>query len=267
MRKNIIQKIAICVLSGTILISLAACGANQTETKKADTIRTDAIKAKESQKADEAVIGSNKTNSYEKIFEKSVSVDNKKKNILITQNVKDVKDTILKIENEKVALKRVSVDIGYTHCRVKAADVTGDGKEEIILFLRGGASGAVQDIQIFSKENNVWEEIETPDALWKDDFVTFKINKKDEVIMVKATDTKLKIELGDDHGKLLLRGLRDCAVKNGKIVITDDISCDNVGDVIGEVKQELRYSKAKKKFIFGNTAIIWNTIETQEDDM
>ena len=81
MRKNIIQKIAICVLSGTILISLAACGANQTETKKADSIRTDAIKANESQKADEAVIGSNKTNSYEKIFEKSVSVDNKKKNI------------------------------------------------------------------------------------------------------------------------------------------------------------------------------------------
>ena len=256
MRKNWIKKITICALAGAMTMSLAACGNDKTETKKAEVSKTDTSQETDKTEKTTKTAGSEETATYEKVFSGIVLVNDKKKDILITQNTKDVKDTILKIEDQKVKLKRVSVDIGYTQCQAEAVDVTGDGKEEIVLYLHGGASGAAQDIQVFAKENDVWEEVATPAALWKDDFITFITKKEKTTILVTATDTKQTIEL--DQDKTIMRGLRNCVVKDGKIVITDNISCDTVGKVIATVRQNLKYNKSHQKFTFGNTAIIWN---------
>lgn len=254
MRKNWIKKITICALAGAMTMSLAACGGDETETKKAEVSKTDT--SQKTDKVDKTTESNEKKDAYEKVFSGIVLVNDKKKDILITQNTKDVKDTIIKIEDQKVKLKRVSVDIGYAQCQAEAVDVTGDGKEEIVLYLHGGASGAAQDIQVFAKENDVWEEVATPAALWEDDFIIFTTKKEKTTILVTATDTKQTIEI--DQDKNIMRGLRNCVVKNGKIVITDNISCNVVGNVIATVRQNLKYNKSHQKFTFSNTAIIWN---------
>ncbi len=76
---------------------------------------------------------------------------------------------IIQIDNQKIIInKELAEMVGYAHSQANVSDLTGDGKEEIILVISGGASGAVQAVQVFEEIDGMWKEIVIPSDVYSD---------------------------------------------------------------------------------------------------
>lgn len=192
---------------------------------------------------------------YETLYKKKIEINNKRKSVSIQQNSHNVSDVVMKIGNQDVKLKRVSIDTGYAHAKAKALDCTDDGKEELVLLLRGGASGALMDIQIFEEEKE-WKELSTPPELWEDDFVTLNQEGNYLSVEVKATDSKKKIKMKskNDFDKYIV-GYRTCKMTEKGMEISYELWLDGNPDPIGQVKQSVTYNKDTDTFEYAKTLI------------
>lgn len=210
--------------------------------------------AKETSVCDTTNTPSGLATKYESICEKAINIGNSSQKLIISQNENDVTDTNITLNGKKVMLKRVAIGAGYAHPDIKLADVTGDGRKEIVMFLEGGASGVSCDIQIFGKTNGEWSEISTPDSLWEDNDVSISADREENLVVeVSAVDFRQQVcSKQDVPGKKLegIVGIRKCKIENGKIQIGDDISIGTVGNKIGEVVQTLKYDKKNNQFIY-----------------
>jgi len=79
---------------------------------------------------------------------------------------KDRFNVVFKVGDEYVRIDpeiaSVFSDIGYAHPEFILFDVTGDGEDEIIVVLHGGASGARCAMHIFTNSNDFFSEIKIP---------------------------------------------------------------------------------------------------------
>lgn len=201
-----------------------------------------------------------KCNDYEEVYSKRIIVNGKKQKLVVSQNVKNVKDTRIALDGKNIKLKRVSIGAGYVHAQIKMLDVTGDGKKEIVMLLGGGAAGTLCDVQFFKEKNGIWSEITTPYLLWEDDDISVsgkksgnievKVNALNFVKSIKPEKMSdlVKVKKGD-----CFKGIRKCAVKKDRLEIRDDICIGTIGNKIGTLLRVLKYDKKKDTFKYVKT--------------
>jgi hypothetical protein len=153
-------------------------------------------------------------------------------------------------------MDRISTDAGYSMTKIKTLDCTGDGKDEIVMILQGGASGAVNEIQVLTQKDDAWMEIPLPEELWEMDFVTF--DKKDEKVSVtvKATNTKkvLSFDSAQDGEDEFGIQYRLCKIKKNEIVIIYKVYRGELNNLIGKIEQKISFDKELNKFSYGETS-------------
>lgn len=233
-------------ISAVVFLSLSTAGCGKESAEKSQGSKAQAVGVSESKK------------SYEVVFKKAITVDGDRKKLKIAQNTENVSDLVMKVDGEEVKLKRVSIGAGYVHAEGKAADVTGDGKEEMILLLHGGASGASLEIQVLGQTDKGWEEIALPDELWEDDnkVVVLDQQAKSLDIRVDATNTSKTIKLSPkQEGADAEIRYRGCKLKGNQIVIQNDVVLDGRPNPVATVSQEVVYDKESGKFQYGKTQI------------
>jgi hypothetical protein len=193
---------------------------------------------------------------YEETFSDNFEIDNSMKKIRIVQNANDVQDTKVFVGNSEVKMDRISTDAGYSMTKIKTLDCTGDGKDEIVMILQGGASGAVNEIQVLTQKDDAWMEIPLPEELWDMDFVTF--DKKDEKVSVtvKATNTKkeLSFDSAQDGEEEFGIQYRLCKMKKNEIVIIYKVYRGELNNLIGKIEQKISFDKEFNKFSYGETS-------------
>ena len=257
-RKMIRRKILMpCLLAG---VFLTGCGAsaskNEQQTNEVadhEQNATSAPTATEMKKSD--ATKKKETAKYTTTYKDNILVDGTKQKMIICQNKKDITDTKISINNKQVVLKRVSIGTGYAHPTVSMADVTGDGKKEMIMALRGGASGSASDIQVFRKSDGVWTEIPTPDTLWRDDDISVSYHAGKVEISVLGNDKTYTITHKGKDSETPLVGIRTCKQKNDMLLVQDVIGWNTANNKIGLVTQKLQYDKKSDSFIDHSTYV------------
>jgi len=83
--------------------------------------------------------------------------------IPITIYCKDRFNVVFKIDNKYVRINPeiacMFSDVGYVHPEFIFYDITGDGKDEIIVVLHGGASGSRCAMHVFTKQEDDFKEL------------------------------------------------------------------------------------------------------------
>ena len=246
MRKRVrrLNKWFLIILSGMFLVG---CGSK-------NSVDTDMENATVTPEITEPAAEEDKP-EYEDVFSETIQINGQEEEIKIVQNVQDVKDVIITVGNDNAVLDRVSIDAGYNMTQIKTLDCTGDGSDEIILFLQGGASGAWNEVQVFTENGDGWVELPLPSSLWESDFVSFDRKNQKLFVEVGETNTRQKIsvqtaEQDEDCG---IR-YRLCKInKKNEIVIHYEIYCGDLDNIVGQVKQTLHYDNTANAFVYGKT--------------
>jgi len=196
-----------------------------------------------------------KEEKYEETFAKAIQIDGKKEKVQVLQNSEDVTDMKIMVGDSEAEMERISIGAGYSMAQVKTHDYTGDGREEIILKLRGGASGTYQEIQVLTRDNGQWRELPFPAELWEDDFVSFEKGEKKVKVMAAAAKAEEMVAGAADQ-EWGVR-YRQCKIsKTHEISVVYEIYCgDDINNVIGQVKQTMRYDKKSMAFRYVETKI------------
>lgn len=246
---------------GVLMVLVAALGmmtfgcsqkASRVENREKAAETSDAIQAEE-QKDDEALETSapaqtEGTPEYEKYFDKKLPIDGQKKRFQILRNKNLANDVRMMVGKTEVALERVSVDVGYAQVRVKICDCTGDGRDDIVLILFGGAAGAYHEIQVLTRENGEWREVPFPANLWEENFLSIK--KEGKYRKISVMDTKESKMVADASDEQWGTGYRTCkAGKDGRVSILYQIyRGDDVNNIAGKVKLTMSYDSETKAF-------------------
>ncbi len=210
-------------------------------------VPTEAVEEKEDAE------GTKREGKYEICVDKKIQIGGSQERIRILRNEENAKDVKMTMGKAGVNLERVSVDAGYAQARVKVRDCTGDGKEDIVLMLYGGASGAYNEIQVLAKEKGKWKEVPFPEELWEEDFISFeKAGKKMKIGVTGTKEEKVIDDPSDDEWGVRTR---ICKIgKDGQVTIVYQVyRGDDVNHIIGKVKLSMRYNRAEKAFKIGKT--------------
>lgn len=215
------------VLSGIILtLSLLCVYPNYINAQGMETHRT---------------TGETNNKTYETVYSDELKISENKVPLKILINSKDCTDGVIKIDNQEIPINtELATTIGYAHVTTKIYDFTGDGKKEIALVISGGASGAVQAVQIFGNTDGKWNEIDIPTDIYSN------IPK-----FMKKQQKKLGIKINNST-----RYYRTVSFKQKKILISYKIFSDTDSNPIGEIRKELFFSSNKKQFVLGDTLVI-----------
>lgn len=191
---------------------------------------------------------------YEICIDKKIQIDGSQERFRILANPEKAYDVKMTVGEAGVELDRVSIDASSSVTKVKVRDCTGDGKEDIVLKLFGGASGAYNEIQILTKEKGKWKEVPFPRELWEDDAISFEKEGKKMRIGVSGTKEE-KVVSGSADDEWGVR-TRTCKVgKDGEVTIVYGVRRgDDMNNIVGKIKLTMRYDKAAKAFKIGKTA-------------
>lgn len=185
--------------------------------------------------------GETNNKTYETVYSDVLKISENKVPLEIIINSKDCTDGVIKIDNQEIPINtKLARTIGYAHATTKIYDFTGDGKKEIALVISGGASGAVQAIQVFGNIDGKWNEIIIPANIYRN------IPK-----FMKKQQKKLGIKINNST-----RYYRTVSFKQKKILISYNIISDTDGRLVGEIRKKLFYSSDKKQCVLGDTLVI-----------
>ncbi len=196
--------------------------------------------------------------NYEAVLKQDVTVNGSKKVLEIVQNEKDVSDVVITVDGEEAELSRVSIGAGYVHAEGKAADVTGDGEEEIILLLGGGASGLPLEMQVLEQTDQGWKEIVFPDALWESDnrIVALDKHKNSLDIRVDATNSSKTLKLTKkQRGADAEIKYQICKLEGNQLFVQYDVYLEGNPEPAAAVLQEVVYDEKSGQFQYGKTKI------------
>lgn len=252
-----VKMLMVMTLLAGISLQITGCGSDSGQVqnnKKKTAVSAEPEKTAVSEKATATPV----PDRYEMIFKKNVKWEGISQKIEILQNPEDVRDLVIKIEDQEVALERISIDAGYAHTEVKMADLTGDRKKEIILLLHGGASATPLEMQVLEQRKDGWKEIALPEELWNEEFVTLSQKKNMCAVSVKATGSRKKITLTEKQSDSTVElSYRICKLKGNRISVVYQIKTDSEPENLGEVIQELKYDKASRSFRCGKTKFLF----------
>lgn len=185
--------------------------------------------------------GETDNKTYETVYSDILKISENEVPLKILINPKDCTDGVIKIDNQEIPINtELAETIGYAHVATKIYDFTGDGKKEIALVISGGASGAVQAVQVFGNTDGKWNEINIPSDIYSN------IPK-----FMKKQQKKLGIKINNST-----RYYRTVSFKQKKILISYKIFSDTDSKPVGEIRKELLYSSNKKQFVLGDTLVI-----------
>lgn len=185
--------------------------------------------------------GETNNKTYETVYSNVLEFSENRVPLEIIINSKDCTDGVIKIDNQEIPINtKLAGTIGYAHATTKIYDFTGDGKEEFALVLSGGASGAVQAVQVFCNIDGKWNEINIPTDIYSN------IPK-----FMKKQQKKLGIKINNSTCYY-----RTVSFEQKKILISYKILSDTDGKIVGEIRKELYYSSNKKQFVSGDTLVI-----------
>ncbi|MCI8337642.1 MAG: hypothetical protein HFH62_03010 [Lachnospiraceae bacterium] len=190
---------------------------------------------------------------YEVCVDKKIQIDGSQERFRILINPDYAYDVKMTVGKAAVKLDRVSINSRSSTTRVKVRDCTGDGKDDIVLMLYGGASGAYNEIQVLAEEKGKWKEVPFPEELWEEDFISFKKASKKMKITVPGTkEEKVVNDASDDEWGTRYRL---CKIgKDGQITIVYQVyRGDDINHIVGKVKLTMRYDRAAKAFKIGKT--------------
>lgn len=185
--------------------------------------------------------GESNNKTYETVYSDVLEISENKVPLEIIINSKDCTDGVIKVDNQEIPINtKLARTIGYAHATTKIYDFTGDGKKEVALVISGGASGAVQAIQVFGNIDGKWNEINIPTDIYRN------IPK-----FMKKQQKRLGIKINNST-----RYYRTVSLKQKKILISYKILSHTDSKIIGEIRKELFYSFNKKQFVLGDTLVI-----------
>lgn len=179
-------------------------------------------------------------NAYEVVYSVELKIGEEQIPFEILLSSKECTDGTIKIGSQEIPINsQLAKTVGYAHGEAKAYDFTGDGKEEIVLVISGGASGAVQAVQVFGNIDGKWDEIDIPSDIYSDapEFVKKQLKELD----IKMDDSIVYY--------------RSVSFKKEKILIDYHIFSDSGTTAIGTIQKELIYSSDKKRFVLGDTLV------------
>lgn len=179
-------------------------------------------------------------NAYELVYSVELKIGEEQIPFDILLSSKECTDGVIKIGDQEIPVNpELAKTVGYAHGEAKTYDFTGDGKEEIVLVISEGASGAVQAVQVFGNIDGKWDEINVPSNIYSD---APKFVKK----QLKELDIKM-----DDS----IVYYRSVSFKKEKILIDYRLFADSGTTAIGTIQKELIYSPDKKRFELGDTLV------------
>lgn len=203
---------------------------------------SDKTSAKENFKGFNFISSSNENidNVYEVVYSVGLNIGEEQIPFEILLGSNECTDGEIKIGSQEIPINsELAKTVGYAHGEAKAYDLTGDGKEEIVLVISGGASGAVQAVQVFGNIDGKWDEIDIPSDIYSD---APKFVKK----QLKELDIKM-----DDS----IVYYRSVSLIKEKILIDYRLFADSGTTAIGTIQKELMYSSDKKRFVLGDTLV------------
>ncbi len=183
----------------------------------------------------------NVDNAYEVVYSAELKIGEEKIPLEILLSPKESTDGAIKIGNQEIPISpELAKTVGYAHGEAKAYDFTGDGKEEIVLVISGGASGAIQAMQVFGNIDGKWDEIDIPSEIYSDapKFVKKQLNE---------------LDIKMDNSIVCYRTI---SFKKEKILIDYHLFADSGTTDIGTIQKELSYSSDKNRFVLGNDVVI-----------
>lgn len=229
-------------LSGIVFCMLLVCGYCGKTSAKASQSNRNYIN-NENFKLHNATsnFDENVDSAYEVVYSVELKIEDEKIPLEILLSPKMCTDGVIKIGSQKIPVNPdLAKTVGYAHGEAKAYDFTGDGKEEIVLVISGGASGSVQAVQVFGNIDGKWNEINIPSDIYSD---APKFVKK----QLKELDIKM-----DDS----IVYYRSVSFKKQKILIDYSLFADLGTTAIGTIQKELFYSSDKKRFVLGDALVI-----------
>lgn len=243
-------------LSGAVMgVVLFGCGYKDSDVsgEKKVTDETEATEEDEQKAGEDSKNMAGEEKEYELTFDKTIQIDGKKEKVQILQNPETVTDTKIMVGDSEAEMEKISIDVGYSMTQVKTHDYTGDGREEIILKLRGGASGAYQEIQVLTDDGGQWRELPFSDELWEDDFVSFE--KKGEKVKIMTAAAEAEEMVADATAQEWGVRYRQCKIsKSYEIAVVYEIYCgDDINNIVGQVRQTIDYDKETNAFQYNGT--------------
>lgn len=190
---------------------------------------------------------------YEVCVDKKIQIDGSQERFRILINPDYAYDVKMTVGKAAVKLDRVSINSRSSTAKVKVQDCTGDGKDDIVLMLYGGASGAYNEIQVLANEKGKWREVPFPEELWEDDAISFeKAGKKMKIGVTGSKEEKVIADSSEDEWGVRTR---ICKVgKDGQITTVYGVyRGDDANNIVGEIKLTMRYDRAAKAFKIGKT--------------
>lgn len=183
----------------------------------------------------------NDGNTYETVYSVELEIGEKKVPLEILLSSKECTDGAIKIGSQKIPINpELAKTVGYAHGEAKAYDFTGDGKDEIVLVISGGASGVIQAVQVFGNIDGKWDEINIPSDIYSD---------APEFVKKKLKELDIKVEESIVY-------YRSVSFKKKKILIDYHLFADSGTTAIGIIQKELFYSSNKKRFVLGDDLVI-----------
>lgn len=227
-------------------------GAIQTEEEDGKAVETS--EPAEDGKEEDGSVESDAKGKYETYLDKKIQIGGSQERFRILRNSENAKDVKMMVGKTAVNLDQVSLGAGYAQVRVKVRDCTSDGRDDIVLILYGGASGAYNEVQILTEEEGTWKEVPFPKELWEEDCISFKKEGKRVKIVVSGTkEEKVVADSSDDEWG---SRYRTCKIgKDGQIIIVYHIyRGEDINNIVGKVKLTMHYDQAAKAFKIGKTA-------------
>lgn len=179
--------------------------------------------------------------TYGEVYSDILKIGEKTVSFKILLNPEVYTDGIIQIDNQEIPINpELAETVGYAHGKATTYDFTNDGNEEIALVISGGASGAVQAVQVFANNDGKWNEINIPSNIYSNIPMFFKKQLK-----------KLDIKIDDS-----IVYYRSFSFEKGNILITYHLFANSGTTPIVNIQKELFYSSDKKSFVLGDTWVI-----------
>lgn len=151
---------------------------------------------------------------------------------------------VIKIEDQEIPYEHREFPLGGAGLETLAYDFTDDGKEEIAFVEASGASGAFQNILVFTDADGQWEEMELPADLYDAGDAGF----------LKEQLKELDMETDDS----IYAGYRTVSFDAKKIIVQYGLYTDSDSGSIhtGTIQRELRYESDEKSFVPGDVRLL-----------
>ena len=219
------------------LLLLCACGGTE---KNADE-SANAIKSESADESMTSQAGESSDVAYETVYDEAIVTNDCEIECKVLINTENMTDTKIVIDDQNITISKETVlaysDVGYVHCETFSEDLTGDGIQELILILHGGASGAVDAVHVFTLSYDSWKEIPISlDYLNNEAILKEHSNRLDKVV---DDVTYRKIE-----------------VKSNCIIIHYILYSETDEDSIGSIDQVMKYEDASQTFVMGDSSFV-----------